>query len=161
MFNSSRYNKEKGQGLVEYALILVLVAVVVIVVLALVGPAIGRVFSNVYTGLNGGAVAGGGGGGGGAPTSPAPTPTTPAVLGMGLRHTWTGCSGACTDTWVTCTVTAPFRVLTSSFPNGDPGITINGSCSAGGETKIGNFWHNQTLTLTNMSSGQSQAFVVP
>ena len=32
--------KEKGQGLVEYALILVLVAVVVIAVLALLGPAI-------------------------------------------------------------------------------------------------------------------------
>jgi pilus assembly protein Flp/PilA len=39
--------KEKAQGLVEYALILVLVAVVVIVILALLGPAIGRIFSNV------------------------------------------------------------------------------------------------------------------
>ncbi len=39
--------KEQGQGLVEYALILVLVAVVVIVILALVGPAIGNIFSNV------------------------------------------------------------------------------------------------------------------
>jgi pilus assembly protein Flp/PilA len=38
---------EKGQGLVEYALILVFVAIVVIVVLALLGPAIGAVFSNV------------------------------------------------------------------------------------------------------------------
>ena len=38
---------EKGQGLVEYALILVLVAIVVIVILALLGPAIGAVFSNV------------------------------------------------------------------------------------------------------------------
>ena len=41
--------KEKGQGLVEYALILVLVAVVVIVILALLGPAIGNIFSNIYT----------------------------------------------------------------------------------------------------------------
>ena len=41
------YMHEKGQGLVEYALILVLVAVVVIVVLALLGPAIGNVFSNI------------------------------------------------------------------------------------------------------------------
>ena len=32
--------KEKGQGLVEYALILVLVAVVVIVILAILGPAV-------------------------------------------------------------------------------------------------------------------------
>jgi pilus assembly protein Flp/PilA len=39
--------KEKGQGLVEYALILVLVAVVVIVILALLGPVIGKVFSNI------------------------------------------------------------------------------------------------------------------
>jgi pilus assembly protein Flp/PilA len=38
---------EKGQGLVEYALILVLVAVVVIAILALLGPAIGNVFSNI------------------------------------------------------------------------------------------------------------------
>jgi len=39
--------REKAQGLVEYALILVLVAVVVIVILALLGPVIGRIFSNV------------------------------------------------------------------------------------------------------------------
>jgi len=39
--------REKGQGLVEYALILVLVAVVVIVILALLGPAIGNVFSRI------------------------------------------------------------------------------------------------------------------
>jgi len=43
--------KEKGQGLVEYALILVLVAVVVIVILALLGPAIGNVFSNIVTNI--------------------------------------------------------------------------------------------------------------
>ena len=39
--------REKGQGLVEYALILVLVAVVVIAILTILGPAIGNVFSNV------------------------------------------------------------------------------------------------------------------
>jgi pilus assembly protein Flp/PilA len=39
--------KEKGQGLVEYALILVLVAVVVIAILALLGPAISNIFSNI------------------------------------------------------------------------------------------------------------------
>ena len=41
--------REEGQGLVEYALILVLVAIVVIVILALLGPAIGNIFSNIYT----------------------------------------------------------------------------------------------------------------
>ena len=45
--------KEKGQGLVEYALILVLVAVVVIAVLTLLGPIIGNVFSSINTGLSG------------------------------------------------------------------------------------------------------------
>jgi pilus assembly protein Flp/PilA len=43
--------KEKGQGLVEYALILVLVAIVVIVVLALLGPAIGDVFSTIMSAI--------------------------------------------------------------------------------------------------------------
>ena len=43
--------REEGQGLVEYALILVLVAVVVIVILALLGPAIGNIFSNVINSL--------------------------------------------------------------------------------------------------------------
>lgn len=45
--------KEKGQGLVEYALILVLVAVVVIAVLTILGPIIGNVFSNINSGLQG------------------------------------------------------------------------------------------------------------
>ena len=37
----------KGQGLVEYALILVMVAIVVVAVLLLLGPVIGNVFSTV------------------------------------------------------------------------------------------------------------------
>ena len=43
--------KEKGQGLVEYALILVLVAIVVIAVLMLLGPIIGNVFSTINSSL--------------------------------------------------------------------------------------------------------------
>jgi pilus assembly protein Flp/PilA len=43
--------REEGQGLVEYALILVLVAVVVIIILALLGPAIGNIFSNIVNAL--------------------------------------------------------------------------------------------------------------
>ena len=38
---------EDGQGLVEYALILVLVAIVVIAILAILGPQIGNVFSQI------------------------------------------------------------------------------------------------------------------
>jgi pilus assembly protein Flp/PilA len=43
--------REEGQGLVEYALILVLVAIVVIVILSILGPAIGNVFSNVVNAI--------------------------------------------------------------------------------------------------------------
>ena len=43
--------KEKGQGLVEYALILVLVAIVVIAALTILGPIIGNVFTKINTGL--------------------------------------------------------------------------------------------------------------
>lgn len=42
---------EKGQGLVEYALILVLVAIVVIAILLLLGPVIGNAFSNIVEAL--------------------------------------------------------------------------------------------------------------
>lgn len=39
--------REDGQGLVEYALILVLVSVVVIAILMLLGPVIGNIFSRI------------------------------------------------------------------------------------------------------------------
>ncbi len=43
--------REKGQGLVEYALILVLVAIVVIAILLLLGPIIGNIFSNIINAI--------------------------------------------------------------------------------------------------------------
>ena len=42
---------EKGQGLIEYALILVLVAMVVMIMLLLFGPAIGNMYSNIIAWL--------------------------------------------------------------------------------------------------------------
>ena len=42
---------EKGQGLIEYAFILVLVALVVLVILLTFGPAIGNAFSGINTQL--------------------------------------------------------------------------------------------------------------
>ena len=44
--------KEKGQGLVEYALIIVLIAIVVIVILAILGTQVTRVFSRISDALN-------------------------------------------------------------------------------------------------------------
>jgi pilus assembly protein Flp/PilA len=43
--------KEKGQGLVEYAIILVFVAIVVIAVMRLLGPKVGNAFSTIASSL--------------------------------------------------------------------------------------------------------------
>jgi pilus assembly protein Flp/PilA len=45
------FHRERGQGLVEYALIIALIAVVVIGILILLGPAIGSIFSNIKSNL--------------------------------------------------------------------------------------------------------------
>src|SRR2546423_3666307 len=47
----SLFNREEGQGMVEYALILVLIAVVVIVVLIVLGNQVKNVFCNISGGL--------------------------------------------------------------------------------------------------------------
>ncbi len=43
--------QEEGQGLVEYALLLVMVSIVVIAILMLLGPQIGNIFSRITSGL--------------------------------------------------------------------------------------------------------------
>ena len=43
--------KEKGQGIVEYALIIVLIAIVVIIVLTILGTQISQVFSRITSSL--------------------------------------------------------------------------------------------------------------
>jgi pilus assembly protein Flp/PilA len=43
--------REDGQGLVEYALILVLVAVVVLALVGIIGGGIGNIFSNIVNTL--------------------------------------------------------------------------------------------------------------
>ena len=47
----SFFAKEDGQGLVEYALILVLIAVVVIAILSLVGGKVSTVFSSINSAM--------------------------------------------------------------------------------------------------------------
>ena len=44
--------RKKGQGLVEYALILVLIAIVVIVILTFLGQRVNDTFSKIGSGLN-------------------------------------------------------------------------------------------------------------
>jgi pilus assembly protein Flp/PilA len=47
----SFFAKEEGQGLVEYALILVLIAIVVIGILTVLGNRVSTIFSQVNSGL--------------------------------------------------------------------------------------------------------------
>ncbi len=49
--NIGRGQLQRGQGMVEYALILVLVSIVVIVILLTMGNQIANVFSNVVAAL--------------------------------------------------------------------------------------------------------------
>lgn len=48
----SFFAKEDGQGLVEYALILVLIAIVVIGILTVLGGKVSQVFSTINSGLS-------------------------------------------------------------------------------------------------------------
>ena len=45
-------DREEGQGLVEYALILVLIAIVVIVMLRALGVQVGNIFTQITSNLN-------------------------------------------------------------------------------------------------------------
>ena len=45
--------QEKGQTLIEYALLVLLIAIIVIAVLVLLGPQIATVFENIRTSLGG------------------------------------------------------------------------------------------------------------
>lgn len=51
LFFGNRRGAERGQGLVEYSLIIALVAIVVIAILVLMGPQIGNIFSTITNGL--------------------------------------------------------------------------------------------------------------
>ena len=53
LFTAERRSRNtSGQGLIEYALIVLLVSLVVIVVLSLVGGEINQVFENILNGLS-------------------------------------------------------------------------------------------------------------
>jgi len=47
-----KFSREEGQGLVEYALILVFIAVVVIVVLELLGPGVADIYQQILDAIS-------------------------------------------------------------------------------------------------------------
>ena len=89
---------EKGQGLIEYAIILALVAIVVIAVMRILGPKIGNTFSTINASLNVG--------GGGEVAVAVPTAT---------QAPWTWCA----NDGGTCTITG-----TKEIQYGTPGKYI-------------------------------------
>jgi len=99
---------EEGQGLVEYALVLVLVATVVIAILLLLGPVVGNVFSNVVIVLQ--------------KESGMPSPITHISAG---RYGMAG-----NDVWVTVTVSESMSVTATDSQSGHyTTFTCGGTCS--------------------------------
>ena len=128
----------EGQGLVEYALILVLVAVVVIGILTVLGPQVGNVFSRVVAGLTVGNTDGGGGSGGGA-TNPATVTAVTALRG-----------GA--DIVVTISVSANTNVTVVDSQSGQSrNASCNGTCQVA-MSSVGPAGGTVTATATGGSS---------
>jgi pilus assembly protein Flp/PilA len=162
--------REAGQGLVEYALIMVLVAIVVIVILATMGPAIRTVYCQVVLQLNpsgtctASVAAANEGNGNGNQQQPTVQPTvqptaTTAAGSMSYSQNWGGCSGTCTNSFLTCPSGNSFRFTTTSYPNGDPGMTSVRTCSSGA-TGFGNFFPGQTISFQNLTSGGSLTITI-
>jgi len=127
--------KEKGQGLVEYALILTLVAIVVISVLLTLGPQIGQVFSKVVTALEStGAISSG------------------VVTGVSASRTGGGNGN---DVVVNISVSTNSSVTaTDSQSGGSATTTCNGSCSV----TINGVGHAAgTITVTAVEGGSGSA----
>lgn len=98
---------EKGQGLVEYALILVLVAIVVIGVLLLLGPTVGQVYCRIANTLEPGSCG--------------------VITAVSAERTGNGHGN---DVVVTITVSKNSSVTVSDSQNASPETTTcNGSCS--------------------------------
>lgn len=123
--DKSLWCSEKGQGLVEYALILVLIAIVVIVILALLGPAVGNVFSNVMIPIRGHGV----------------------ISGVSAQRT----GGGSNDLLVSVSVSTNTSVtISDSQSGGSFTVSCNGSCSV---TFIGVGFDAGTVTVTAAAGG--------
>jgi pilus assembly protein Flp/PilA len=124
-------SREKGQGLVEYALILVLVAIVVIAILLLLGPVIGNVFSNITDEL----LSPSGSGGGGASTKAISSVSASKSFGRLIitvsvsQNTRVSLSGAVSHSGKECNGSCQFEF--ASYP-GSGTVTATASDSSSG-----------------------------
>lgn len=149
MFSALRM---KGQGLVEYAIILALVAIVVITVMTTTGKKVCNTFGSIGNSLPPSGSSG----------SSNNCGTSSTASEVALSSTFTGCSGNCTDTAFTCTPGTSYNIsYTASAAGGSTGTTPNRVCPAGGNAFAGNFYPGQVVTITNNSTGLSQVYTVP
>ena len=130
----NRFKREEGQGLVEYALLLVLVAIVVIGILALLGDQVSSVFARVIAGING-----------------------QTISGTGTEYVVSGFGVSVTGGPAVCTVTAT-NVEVTVFQDGllaDAGVSASASgVATGGGSGSGNGNTDDTgiANLGNISS---------
>jgi pilus assembly protein Flp/PilA len=45
------YNQQKGQGMTEYGLVIMLVGIIVVIILWIMGPAVANLFSNIVNSI--------------------------------------------------------------------------------------------------------------
>jgi pilus assembly protein Flp/PilA len=138
-----------GQGLVEYALIIVLIAIVVIIVLRMVGPIVGNVFSTIAAEIDG--VVGDGGEAEGSPTGP----TSPTDVVVIFRADYD--SGA-----------QELHIDATSDGDYDPGVTLTASPGGVMEARA-HHYHLRfslsgcpcTVTVTSSKGGSATVTVGP
>ena len=109
----NRIKREEGQGLVEYALLLVLVAIAVIVILAMVGDEVRSVYARVIAGLNGQTISG--------------TGTEYVVTGFGVNVGGGPMSCNVTATNVQVTVFVDGMLAEAGVSAGASGVATSGS----------------------------------
>ena len=123
----------KGQGLVEYAIILALVAVIVIAVVRVMGPGVGNTFSTINNSLPGDSALGGddgddGGGGddgGDLPWTYAVDENSSFSIPAGTFEVQYGANGS----YYTQTFTGPTTINCNNATFGDPIFGTFKSCS--------------------------------
>lgn len=124
--------KEEGQGLVEYALLLVLVAIVIIVILALMGRTVTAVYAQIYAGING-----------------------QAIDGSGTEYVVTGVDVNVAGSPPFCTITVGGTVVV--FQDGqlaDAGVGVSGSASwSGGSGSVSGTTNSSGTASVSGASG--------
>jgi pilus assembly protein Flp/PilA len=103
--------RQEGQGLVEYALVLVLIALVVILILTLLGPQVSGVFARIMAGFNG-----------------------QVITGQGLEYAFTSAGVSKTGSGFSCALRASATVvaLQDGVPVANQSVSV--SVGAGGST---------------------------